>query len=129
MPVREQCDADPNVQIDGNVPRDCAGLADLPGRMPRKRGGPREGGCAAGGDASESAPKDHELLDDETVVDETDLARFQLHLCRLNNEDPLGLDAAHAVHDVLRRRPAIHELLSEALGGSSCNRRAKLSSR
>jgi hypothetical protein len=33
------------------------------------------------------------------------------------------------VHDVLRRRPAIHELLSEALGGSSCNRRAKLSSR
>ena len=63
------------------------------------------------------------------VVDETDFARFQLHLCRLNNEDPLGLDAAHAVHDVLRRRPAIHELLSEALGGSSCNRRAKLSSR
>jgi len=45
---------------------------------------------AAGGDASESAPKDHELLDDETVVDETDLARFPLHLCRLNNEDPRG---------------------------------------
>ena len=100
------------------------------GGCPRKRGGaPRRWMRAAGGDASESAPKDHELLDDETVVDETDLARFQLHLCRLNNEDPLGLDAAHAVHDVLRRRPAIHELLSEALGGSSRNRRAKLSSR
>ena len=25
--MREQCDADPNVQINGNVPRDCTGLA------------------------------------------------------------------------------------------------------
>jgi hypothetical protein len=37
--------------------------------------------------------KDHELLDDEAVVDETDLA-LQIHLCHINNEDPLGLDAA-----------------------------------
>jgi len=40
--------------------------------------------------------KDHELLDDKAVVDETDLA-LQLHLCRINNEDPLRLDAARGI--------------------------------
>ena len=54
--------------------------------------------------------RDYELLDDEAVVDETNLARLQLHLCRISNEDPVRLDGAHAVRDVLRRRPAILEL-------------------
>ena len=51
-----------------------------------------------------------EALDDEAVTDETDLARLQLHLGRIDNEDPIRCQGAHAVHDVLRCRPAIHHL-------------------
>ena len=56
--------------------------------------------------------RDYELLDDEAVVDETNLARLQLHLCRINNEDPLllwfffsaGDRLSHAREPVLRVR-------------------------
>ena len=51
-----------------------------------------------------------EPLHDEVLIDETDLARPQLHFCRINNEHPLRCDGAHAMHDVLRRRSAIHHL-------------------
>jgi len=48
MPVREQCDADPNVQIDGSHGT-APGWLIFGGGCPGSEGEPREGGCARQG--------------------------------------------------------------------------------